>query len=156
MHYSDRLHRQLKNTEIKVPCAATLVLNEEAQVLLLKSADKPAWILPWGEMAATETPQATAIRVTREETGLELLDIECVGFSSANLTNRVHNGAGQPQHLHLFTFVSTYYTGSLVHPDSLSDMQFFNISDLPETASPFQESMQQFRKWLSGRSFQFS
>lgn len=133
-----------------------LILNDEAQVLMLKPAEEPAWILPWGEMAATETPQNTAERVSREETGLELLDIECVGFSSASSSNRVHNSRGEPQHLHLFTFVSTYYSGSLRHPDLIEQVQFFNISDLPDTAVPFQESIQLFRRWLSSRTLQFS
>ena len=55
--------------------AAGVVLVEGPNVLLVRRRYEPragAWCLPAGFMEAGETPEGTAIRETREETGLDV------------------------------------------------------------------------------------
>lgn len=155
MHYSDKLHQQFPDTEIKVPATTILILNDEAQVLVLKPHGKEKWILPWGEMKTKESAIDSVARIAKAETGLELLDVECVGFTSANKIVHVNNKNGQPQHLHLFTFVSTYFSGHLELKEAFEELAFFSIGELPTLAKPFDGSVESFKNWLPSREMQF-
>jgi nucleoside triphosphatase len=155
MHYSENLHQQCPDTEIKVPAVTVLILNDEAQVLALKPKGKERWILPWGEMKSNETAVEAIARIAKAETGLELLDVECVGFASAHKSVHVNNENGHPQHIHLFTFVSTYFSGQLRLKNAFEVVEFFSISELPALATPFDGSVEAFKRWLPTREMQF-
>ena len=52
--------------------ACTIVFNDAGQVLLTRRADNGLWCVPGGHMDMDETIQRTAIRETKEETGLDV------------------------------------------------------------------------------------
>jgi ADP-ribose pyrophosphatase YjhB (NUDIX family) len=55
-----------------VPSASTIVTNQEGKILLQRRKDNHLWALPGGAMEIGETIGETAIRETKEETGLEV------------------------------------------------------------------------------------
>jgi 8-oxo-dGTP pyrophosphatase MutT (NUDIX family) len=59
------------------PGAAVLAVDEAGRVLLQRRADSGNWSLPGGVMELGESIGATAVRETREETGL---DVELTGI----------------------------------------------------------------------------
>ncbi|KHE67172.1 NUDIX hydrolase [Halobacillus sp. BBL2006] len=70
-----------KTKDIKTPpkhivSAATIVLNEQKEILLIKGP-KRGWEMPGGQVEEGESLKGAAIRETKEETGV---DIEVVKF----------------------------------------------------------------------------
>ncbi len=61
-------------TKLKTPRvgACTLIFNDDGQVLLTRRADNGKWCVPGGHMDMDETIRRTAIRETKEETGLDV------------------------------------------------------------------------------------
>lgn len=55
-----------------VPSASTVVLNREGKILLQLRSDTHVWALPGGAMEIGETIAQTAVRETKEETGLDV------------------------------------------------------------------------------------
>jgi 8-oxo-dGTP pyrophosphatase MutT (NUDIX family) len=53
------------------PSANVVVVNQAGQILLIKRTDNSNWSLPGGAMDLGETIGQTAVRETREETGIE-------------------------------------------------------------------------------------
>ena len=68
---------RLTNTRFTVT-AAGLVFNDQGEILLLKHLFRPGsgWGLPGGFIEAGEQPRDALLRELREETGLELEQIE--------------------------------------------------------------------------------
>ena len=69
-----------------LPAAIGIILNpEQTEVLLVKRADVPVWVLPGGGVEAQESPDAAVVRELKEETGFEV-DIvrKCAEYSPVN------------------------------------------------------------------------
>ncbi|BCK57408.1 NUDIX hydrolase [Nocardia wallacei] len=60
-----------------VVAATAFVLNENRQVLMIQRSDNGRWAIPGGGQDFGETIEETAVRETREETGI---DIEITGL----------------------------------------------------------------------------
>ena len=63
-----------------VPAASAIVANEAGEILLQRRSDNDLWSIPGGAMEAGETISETAIRETREETGLEVKPTRLIGI----------------------------------------------------------------------------
>ncbi|NGP46472.1 NUDIX hydrolase [Bacillaceae bacterium SIJ1] len=58
-----------------VGCAAICV-NDQQDILMVKSYDTNAWALPSGGLEAGETPEECCVREVREETGYPVIIVE--------------------------------------------------------------------------------
>lgn len=74
----ERLRRDLGHVTPNVGSDAA-VFDEEGRVLLIERADEGTWSLPCGYVDPGESPAETAVRETREETGIEVRVTELVG-----------------------------------------------------------------------------
>ena len=54
--------------------SATVLLNEAGEILIVKSPYKDYWTLPGGGIDEHETPRNAAIRETKEEIGIDIVD----------------------------------------------------------------------------------
>ncbi len=54
-----------------VPSANVVVTNDAGQILMIKRSDNDNWAIPGGAMDLGESLVGTAIRETREETGID-------------------------------------------------------------------------------------
>ncbi len=124
--------------------AAVLVEREDGRVLLVRRCVDPArgsWCLPGGFMESGETPQATAIRECKEETGF---DVEITGlvdvfyyesFRGSGVLimykGRLAGGAGQPG-------------------DDADAVDFFGPDALPEPIE-FESNLETLNAWREGR-----
>jgi 8-oxo-dGTP diphosphatase len=52
--------------------AHVLVLNEKGEILLTQRQDLEYWVFPGGRIEEGETPEETAVREVKEETGIEI------------------------------------------------------------------------------------
>jgi len=54
-----------------VPSANVIVVNDQVEILLMRRTDNDNWAVPGGSMDFGESITETAVRETREETGIE-------------------------------------------------------------------------------------
>ena len=87
----DRLRRDLGYVTPNVGGEAA-IFDEEGRILLMKRADDGTWCLPCGFVDPGESPDETAVREVREETGLDVrvLDLVSVYHCSPNATTSPH------------------------------------------------------------------
>jgi ADP-ribose pyrophosphatase YjhB (NUDIX family) len=107
--------------------AAGVILSEGARVLLVKRAYDPragAWCLPAGFMEAGETPEHTAVREAREETGLEVALTGLFG---------VYAGFDDPRVRAVLVLYTADRAGGELRPgDDAIEAKFFALARLPK------------------------
>ena len=120
----DRLADEFGHITPKLGAGAA-IFDNDGRVLLMRRADSGSWCLPAGYTDPNETPAETAIRETREETGLE---IETVGL--VDLYTR------EPSDVDPHGFVGVLYLGDvqggtleLSHEGDA--LQYWHLSDVP-------------------------
>lgn len=119
-----------------------VVTNNDAVLLVQrKFHGAGSWSTPGGYLDPGETPEATALRELREETGVMATDPTVAGIS-----NDIH-----PDGKHNVTFwITARYvsgTGRLTAPDELNAVAWFPWNALPE---PIYLS---FQNYLDGRTY---
>ncbi|MGA8943455.1 MAG: NUDIX domain-containing protein [Thermoactinomyces sp.] len=63
-----------------VPAASAIVLNRNGEILLHKRSDNHLWSLPGGGMELGESIEQCIIREVKEETGLDVEVVKCIGI----------------------------------------------------------------------------
>jgi ADP-ribose pyrophosphatase YjhB (NUDIX family) len=63
-----------------VPAASAIVADQDGGILLHRRADSGQWALPGGAMQLGESAATTAVRETKEETGLDIEIVSLVGI----------------------------------------------------------------------------
>lgn len=65
-----------------VPAASAVVIDDEGRILLHRRSDNDLWSIPGGAMEIGESVAETAIRETREETGLAVRPLYVIAVYS--------------------------------------------------------------------------
>jgi len=105
------------------------VVDNRNRVLLVKRSVEPKkgfWCLPGGFMELGETPEKSALRELKEETGLSGQINMLLGVSS--------NPSAQYHTVLMIGFLVKSYTGNLVAGDDAEDAASFYYDELPEIA----------------------
>lgn len=106
------------------PGIAAAVVVHEGRVLMVRrrvSEGRLSWQFPAGEVEAGESPQAAAVRETREETGLEVVAVTALG-------ERVH-----PQTKRLMSYTACRVTGGSAYvadTDELAELAWCAHAEL--------------------------
>lgn len=109
-----------------IPAAGGIIVKEDA-ILLVKRAHPPLvgwWCIPAGFMEWPESPQETAIREIREETGLQVRLIDLFEIYSGNDDPR--------SNAVLVLYRAEVVGGELRAADDALDVRFFPFTDLPD------------------------
>ncbi|MBU0991139.1 MAG: NUDIX domain-containing protein [Proteobacteria bacterium] len=122
--------------ENPVPATCLIVTGQEKRVLLVKRNVEPQigfWCLPGGFIELGETPEASALRELKEETGLtgeidHLLDV-------------VSNPSKLYHTVLIACYVVRHFSGELIAGDDASETQFFPFQALPEIAFKSHEKL---------------
>lgn len=64
------------------PAARIIVENEKGEILFIEREDNGSLGLPAGSLEENETIEACIIREVKEETGIDILELEVIGISS--------------------------------------------------------------------------
>ena len=73
-----------------VPAVTVFVLDAQERVLLIRRTDNGLWAVPGGAQDFGEHIAETAVRETKEETGVDITNVRALGF-----TNDVFEESGQ-------------------------------------------------------------
>ena len=115
--------------ENPIPATCLVVVDNRNRVLLVKRSVEPKkgfWCLPGGFMELGETPEKSALRELKEETGLSGQINMLLGVSS--------NPSAQYHSVLMIGFLVKSYTGNLVAGDDADDVASFYYDKLPEIA----------------------
>ncbi|MFW6063220.1 MAG: NUDIX hydrolase [Chloroflexota bacterium] len=118
-----------RRTEQEAPdwhVAANVILrNEQGAVLWVRRNDHDVWNLPGGGRQNREPPWQTALRETREETGLEV-----------TLTHLSGVYTKPPQDEVVFTFLAEHSGGELRRNAEAAEFAYFAPGEEPENSLP--------------------
>ena len=115
--------------ENPVPASAIVVLDKSADILLVKRNVEPKkgyWSLPGGFMELSETPESSALRELKEETGL-------TGTLDVLLGLKAHKSERYGTVL-IAGYLVTDFSGDLMPGDDAEEVAFFHPAGLPEIA----------------------
>jgi ADP-ribose pyrophosphatase YjhB (NUDIX family) len=106
--------------------ADAAVFDDNGRILLQLRADDGAWCLPGGFAEPNESPRETAIRETREETGLSVEPIDFIGVYTRK------PGVYGPHCLVIHVYLCTVCSGGLEVSHEGTDVRYWSIDEVPE------------------------
>jgi 8-oxo-dGTP diphosphatase len=105
--------------------AFAIIFDYQKRVLLCHRRDMDLWNLPGGGMEHGELPTDTAVRETKEETGLEVVVERLVGvYSKPDKDDLV------------FTFSCRVVGGQLSLTNEADACEYFAVQEIPANTSP--------------------
>lgn len=133
MGYIENLRQKIGHMPLILAGSAVIIRNEEGAVLFQKRRyPVNCWGIPGGLMELRESPEETAIREVREETGLIISGLELFGvYSSSGRLSTAGNG---DQYYPLtIAYVTSRYEGTLhVDPEESIGFEFRPLDQMPK------------------------
>lgn len=118
-------------------CGANAVIfNDEGHVLLTQREDNGYWCLPGGHMDFGESVEQTAIRETREETGLDVAIDKLVGIYSYSAPPGVVMTTKPKLQFLLICYLCHVIGGSITKSEETLEVAFFPLDGLPDEIVP--------------------
>lgn len=112
-----------------VPAASAIVANERGEILMQRRKDNDLWALPAGIMELGESIGETAIRETREETGLNIEIDGIVGIYS-DPRHLIEYRDGEVRQQFNICFRGRLIDGTLRRSDESTDVRWISPEDL--------------------------
>lgn len=102
------------------------IFDEDGRILLMRRADDGQWCLPCGWVDPNESPAETAIRETREETGLVVTPLELV-----DVYHSPPGGRFGPHGEIVILYLCTVVDGSLALSHEGEELQYWELDNVP-------------------------
>jgi ADP-ribose pyrophosphatase YjhB (NUDIX family) len=104
-----------------------LAVSDENKILLVKESVDGKWSLPggWGDIGYS--PKETIIKEFKEETGLDIIAERLL----AVFDKKMHPHPPQPFYVYKMIFYCKLISHEIVKGFDVSDVQYFNIENLP-------------------------
>ena len=112
-----------------IPAASAIVADENGRILLQRRSDNDLWALPGGTMEVGETIAETAVRETREETGLEVSPDYIVGIYT-NPHHVVAFSNGEVRQQFSLCFACKLVGGEVKVSDESYEVGFFSPEEI--------------------------
>ncbi|WP_435079631.1 NUDIX hydrolase N-terminal domain-containing protein [Halococcus sp. AFM35] len=131
----ERLTRNLGYVTPNIGVKAA-IFDEEGRILLMERPDEPVkgtWDIPGGAVEPFEGPAETAVRETREETGLDVETVEVVDAYP------MESNALNPHGHVLLLYLCKKIGGTLQLSREGMDLRYWGIEDVPEWTLEFQQ-----------------
>ena len=121
------------------------IFDDQGRILLMDRADGSGWCLPCGWVEPNERPADTAVRETKEETGLEVKVRRLVGVFSrpASQTTGLHSMSAV---VHLCDVVG----GELTLSHEGLGLRYWHLDEVPKWASDHEKKARAaYMMWVS-------
>ena len=128
--YISWLRSKVGHEKVILVFAGGCLLNDEGKVLLQKRGDSGKWGFPGGAIELGETPEETAVRELKEETGL---DVEVESLIGIYTDSDIKYPSGDEAHSICIVYKLKAIGGEL-KCDNLETigLKYFAINELPE------------------------
>ncbi len=146
MNYLLELRKHVGHAPLLMVGAATLIVDEQNRLLLLKRSDSGCWGPPGGAVELGEVVETAARRETLEETGLELGEMSLFGVFSGPELFYVYPNGDEVYNVTI-VYLTRAWRGDIRLNGEHTDWRWFAPADIPENISPpIRPVIAQFRK----------
>lgn len=121
----ERFVEEVGNVTPKISADAA-VFDDDGLILLQLRVDDNTWCLPSGYTKPNESPRETAVRETREETGLIVEPVELVGVNTRK------PGEYGPHCLVAHLYLCTRTDGELEVSHEGNDLRYWSVEEVPD------------------------
>ncbi len=154
--YIGRLRSKIGHDMLHVPGVRSVLENADGDILLHLRSDMKVWSFPGGGPEHGDDVLAQAIRETKEETGLTMLNPKPFGFASDPKFSILHYPNGDVCHYHDLVFHATDFDGELVQQNDESlDVDWFSPFNLPDCLHTVPVTIDAFLRFKDSGEFQF-
>ena len=134
--YIKNIRKYIGHMPILAVGAWLLVVNEENEVLMELRSDFNSWDFPGGIMEVDETIEQTAKRELKEETNLELEELEIVDVFSGKDTYRKYPNDDEAYILSVLCKVKKYHGSLKINDGESKVLKWFKVDEIPENLAP--------------------
>jgi ADP-ribose pyrophosphatase YjhB (NUDIX family) len=116
-----------------VSATTAFVLDEKGRVLLIRRTDNGLWALPGGAQDFGESISQTAVRETKEETGIDIEVVGLVGIYT-NPHHVVEYSDGEVRQQFSICLKGSYRSGQTTPSNESSEVQWVEQASLEDLA----------------------
>jgi len=135
MGYIMNLREKVGHSPLIGVGATTLVFNSKNELLLNLRSDTNNWGIPGGSKELNETLEECAIRELKEETNIDVNDLELITVLSGNEYYFKYPNEDELDCVIVLYKVSNYEGELNINDRESKELKFFSLNNLPELES---------------------
>lgn len=153
MGYVLDLRKKLGHETLILSGSGVIIVNDKNEILLGKRADNGYWDYPAGAMELGESFEECARREAKEETGLDLGELEFLMSLSGKETYYEYPNKDRC-YIAGIVFICFDFSGEMkVQEEEVIEQAFFPIDNLPDNLHPNKEKVYaKVREYLKNRA----
>lgn len=153
--YVGQLRQLVGNRLLLLPGARIVIQDDEGRILLQRRSDFGVWGLLGGNAEGGEDLSSLIVREVKEETGLEIFNVQPFGFGSdPKLESFTYPNGHRAQHF-CINFYTRHFVGTpKVMDDESLDLSWYSPLELPEMLPNMHESVRAYQRFLQSNRFQ--
>lgn len=151
-NYIQHMRSKIGSAKFIHPGARIIIENDKKEILVIERRDNGKMGLPAGAIENGETITECIIREVKEETGLDLIEVEVIGISSNPTNETVKYPNGDEIQYFTIEFYATNWTGEIrvIDTNEVSKARFVDsdlVKSIPKNERSTLESLAYYKKY---------